>query len=215
MYRQKLREIARQSGFPIEEFGADHFVLTQGIIGELRQLAYFDRWLKALRHNWFHIKMADGSLFLFSEGLLPSYSYIHCPLDIVTFADFLNEVGEFDSPVIRRKFRTQYEHLLDTASPREHVTPIRFDFDPSGYKPGVHPIAHIHIGLENAVRISTNRMSATSFVLFVMRQMYPESWARLLEKPNRTYFLRCIRDCSTALPPEYQSELDTIELHLV
>jgi hypothetical protein len=214
MYRQKLREISRQSRFPIDEFGADHFVLTQEAVGELRQLDYFDQWLMALRQNWFHIKMADGSLFIFKEGRLPAYSYMHCPLDIVTFADFLNDIGEIDCPQVRREFRAQYEQLLETASRKLHVTPIRFDFDPSGYRPGVHPAAHIHIGLLNPIRIAANKMSAASFVLFVMRQMYPESWACLLEKSNCDYFVRCIRDGSTLLPPEYQTELDAIELHL-
>ncbi|MEQ1775137.1 MAG: DUF2290 domain-containing protein [Burkholderiales bacterium] len=46
----------------------------------------------------------------------------------------------------------------------------------------IHPMAHIHIGLENNIRIAVKReMSPRSFFLFVMRQMYPESWARLLE----------------------------------
>lgn len=207
--------IAREAGFPIEEYREGHFVLTSGMIGEIReQPTYLERWNFALANRLYHIRMQDHSIFLFSEGSNPSYSFLHCPLDLVTFPQYLTELGQLDNPQTRRLYRDQYSLVFDSASERRHVTPIRFDYDPLGYRPGVHPVAHIHIGLENQIRLCVNKMNAVSFVLFVMRQMYPESWHRLLLRERRSTLVKSIRDSATILEEEFCGELDRVELHL-
>jgi hypothetical protein len=213
MYRQKIRAFAREASFPIESYGTDHFVLTAQMIGELRVKSYLEQWQAALENKWFHIKMEDHSLFLFNEGTSPSYSFIHCPLDVITFNDFLKSLGQENNPSNRRRLGTQYAEVLETASERRHVTPIRFDYDENGYRPGVHPVAHIHVGLSNQVRISTNKMSAVSFVLFVMRHMYPSCWETLLARSSMRSFVSSIREPSTKVPQKYWDALDEVELH--
>ena len=214
MYRQKLQAIARESGFPVSEYGDDHFVLTPGIVGELRELPYLERWRLAAERRWYHVRMQDHSLFQFTDGLLPSHQFLHCPLDIMSFPEYLEGLGEEDTPQARRLFLTDYQEVFNTASERRHLTPIRFDYDPNGYAAGVHPVAHIHVGLDNQVRICANKMSSVSFFLFVMRQMYPDSWKRLLHRPGRDTFVRSIRDTTTRLPAEYWADLDRVELYL-
>lgn len=76
----------------------------------------------------------------------------------------------------------EYRLVIDTATLRSTVTPIRYDLDRNAYRTCVHPAAHIHIGLSNEVRLATRReFSPVAFVLFVIRQAYPAHWERLLE----------------------------------
>jgi hypothetical protein len=53
--------------------------------------------------------------------------------------------------------------------------------DNSSYKSGIHPAAHIHIGLDNDIRIGLEReFTPLAFLLFVIRHMYPRNWENLL-----------------------------------
>lgn len=214
MYRQLLQNICREASFPLDGFGPDHFVLSQAMIGELREMSYFERWKKSIQAGWYHVKMQDSSLFLFTEGDSPSYSYLHCPLELITFPEFIADMREIDTPGVRRALRSEYQKVIDTASPRECVTPIRFDYDPNGYSEGVHPVSHIHIGLDNDVRLSSNKMTSVSFVLFVMRHMYPSSWRKLLQRPDRAHLVSSIRAVTAAIPDNFWKDLDRVELHL-
>ncbi|MBY4597101.1 DUF2290 domain-containing protein [bacterium BD-1] len=188
--------------------------MTQEIIGELRVRSYLEQWKLAVESGWYHIRMSDHSLFLFKEGVSPSYSFLHSPIEAPSFVEFLEAMGVEDTPAIRRELREEFQLAIETSGPRRAVTPIRFDYDSRGYRRGVHPIAHIHIGLDNDVRIAANKMSPRSFVLFVMRQMYPDAWARLLSRKFGSPFFRCIREESTRLSPDYWGEEDRVELHL-
>lgn len=215
MYSPILRPVARESGFPVAEFGDDSFILRSEMIQDLRVMSYMEQWKYLYENRYFHIKMADHSLLVFSEGERPSYSYVHCPLDVVTFAEYLNLIGVADNPSNRRINQDDYLMVLSTASARSHVTPIRFDYDERGYEEGVHPVAHIHLGLMNQVRISCNRMSPLSFMLFVMRHMYPDSWRRLIGRRSVSSLTGSIRSSKSKIPVEFAKELDMIELRCI
>lgn len=214
IYKQMLQSLFREASIPVAGYGADHFVLSRDVVSELRSIGYVERWRMATDKGWFHVRLADHSLFLFAEGASYSYSYMPCPLDVPTFADYLGGLGISDSPPNRKAYYPEYTQVLETASLRPNLTPIRFDYDPRGYKPGFHPAAHVHIGLDNEVRISAPKMGVMSFVLFIMRHVYPDSWSNLLTRPSRENFSRSIRDAGAAIPAEFWSNLDEIELRL-
>lgn len=214
MYRTRLQELCREAHFPVSDFGTGRFVVDPRIVGDLRVLPYVERWKKALSSDWYHIRMADHSVFIFSEGSRPSYSYLQSPVQVVTFSSYLESIGERDTPRVRAQHREDYMRVFDTAPLREHVTPIRFDYDAASYREGVHPAAHIHIGLENEIRIATNKMSAASFVMFVMRQIYPQCWERLLAREKRDRLVRPIRCRESSLPVSVWTEVDRIALYL-
>jgi hypothetical protein len=207
--------LAREAHFPIEAFGADHFQLTPKMIGDLRSMNYLDRWKASVSHEWFHIKMHDHSLFQFDEGGVgASFQFMHCPLDVVTFPDYLTTLGYADTPSTRRDLRPEYQKVLETASERRHVTPIRFDYTNVGYRAGVHPIAHVHVGLDNQIRLGVDRkMNAVSFVLFVMRHMYPRCWERLLGRDSNRQIVKHVRATGESLSAEFWQDLDRIEMY--
>lgn len=216
MYRQIIQQVARAAHFPVARFGHDHFVLDWSMISELREVSYLDRWSMSRAREWFHVEMEDLSIFSFHEsGVTRSYSYIECPLDVQSYRIYLEGQGLEYTTANRRENLEGYAMVLETAGLKKHITPIRYDLDPVGYRTGVHPLAHIHIGLENNIRIGLKKqMTPLAFVLFVMRQVYPECWSRLLEQKQGMNIERKIRlDCD-AVAAEMWLEHDELELHL-
>jgi Uncharacterized conserved protein (DUF2290) len=214
VYEVRLRRFVRASGFPVFEYGSPHFILTPLVIGTLRELPYVEQWRRALSEGWFHIRMEDQSLITFSEvANKPSHSFIHAPIDVPSFREYLASQGlEYTTKNIRAN-QDEYDLVMQTSDLRAHVTPIRFDYDPIAYRQGVHPIAHLHIGLDNDVRIAVSRcLSPESFLLFVMRQLYPQCWERLLSR-RRDLGLDAVVRAPRAVLAEYWTEIDRIELH--
>ena len=138
MYRAQIQLLARAAHWPVERYGEEHFSVTPAIIRELRELSYIDQWKKVRANSWFHVKLEDHSLIIFSENnKTSSFSYLHCPLAVPSFREFLADMKLDYSTQNRREFRDDYENVLDTAGLRPHVTPLRFDYDEVGYDSGV------------------------------------------------------------------------------
>lgn len=215
MYQQIIQQFARAAHFPIARYGHDHFALATEMVRELRELSYLDQWKTCRSNEWFHIEMEDLSLLLFTEGATSSYSYLQCPLDVPSYRQFLEQRGLAFSTQNRRENLDDYSMLLETAGLRQHLTPMRYDLDPNGYRSGVHPLAHIHIGLSNNVRIGIRKkMTPLAFVLFVMRQAYPESWARLLQQKEVGNVPKKIRLECNDVENDWWQQHDHLELHL-
>jgi hypothetical protein len=216
MYRHRLRNIFRSASFPVFEYGPDHFYVTSSIIGELRELEYFDQWRKAIQSGWFHVRLEDHSIFIFNESAAsPSLSFLPSPIVCESFREFLASKDVDYTARNRSMYLEEYQLVIETAQLREHVQPIRFDFDPAAYREAIHPLAHLHVGIKNNIRIAFGRqMSAESFVLFVMRQAYPECWERLLAQAPAASLMKTIRLALPAVPPDRWTEVDRLELHL-
>ena len=216
MYRQRLQSVFRFAHFPVAEYGDDHFVVSAKIIGQLRTLPYLDQWRKALDERWFHVRLEDHSLMVFDDTHgSPSYSYIQCPLELESMRDYLNGTGREFNQRNAREAQEEYEKLWETAELRKHLTPIRYDYDPPGYLAGSHPLGHIHIGLGNNIRIGVRRvMSPTAFSLFVMRQMYPDCWKRLLDYSGTCGLPNHCRNGLPLVSPPYWQARDEIETYL-
>lgn len=215
MYKQIIQQFARAAHFPIARYGNDHFVLKAATVSHLRELSYLDQWKTSRSEEWFHIEMEDLSLFLFAEGGTSSYSYLQCPLDVPSYRNFLEQRGLEFSMQNKRENVNDYSMLLDTAGLRQHLTPMRYDLDPNGYKSGVHPLAHLHIGLDNNVRLGLRKkMTPLAFVLFVMRQAYPESWERLLQQNEAVNLPKKIRPECNDVENVWWQQQDQLEHHL-
>ena len=217
MYEVQLRNIFRIAQFPVEAWAHRNFVLTTNMVQQLRPLPYLERWNLALTSEWYHIKMEDHSLFQFQEGgANSSLSYVQCPLDVPTFRQFLQQSHGVElNQATKRQYQAEYDMVLQTAGDRRHVAPIRCDRDPHAYRAGVHPLCHIHIGLDNDIRIALRReMSAIGFVLLIMRQHYPLSWERLLDHHAKLKLSDRIRHSCAEIAHPWWELRDEIELCL-
>jgi hypothetical protein len=217
MYRQRLQSVFRLAHFPVSDYGDDHFVIKPTMVGHLRTLSYLEQWRTALTERWYHVRLEDHSILLFDETEgRPSYSYIQCPLEIESMREFLNRTGRECSVRNIREAQEEYENLWETAELKKQLTPIRYDYDPTGYVSGSHPLGHIHIGLGNSVRIAVRRsMSPMAFSLFVMRQMYPSCWRLLLEYSDNCGLPNLCRNSLPLIDQEHWQPRDEIEAYLV
>lgn len=216
MFRQGIQAFARAARWPVVDYGLPHFSLTPAIVQQLRELPYLERWRQSLAQKWYHARLEDHSLVTFSVGAMSaSYAYLQCPLEVPTYREFVESLGLTFDARARNDLAGEYEEVMDTASVRSNITSIRYDYDENGYRCGVHPVSHIHIGLDNQVRLGVSkRLTPPSFALFVMRQMYPECWSRLLEHQEAARLPRAVRlDCQNVQDLYWQMQ-DQVEMHL-
>lgn len=214
MNHNKIRPILRYSGFKSDIYRA--FEVTSILIKTVSNLSYIEQWKHLYANKFYHIKFPDNSIFTFQYGKSPSYRYIECPLDVPSYEDFLQDIG-MTSP--KDKFsesnKSDYSMVLSTAALKAHINPIRYDLDRRSYKSGLHPAAHIHIGLDNEIRIGLEReMTDVSFLLFVLRQRYPLNWERLIHSNYGINLERLIRHSLPTLEAKYRESLDQREVYL-
>lgn len=190
------------------------FVVDKRVVTELKQLPYKDQWLVCKARGWYHVYMDDNAIFNFSLDPKPSFSFLDCPIDAMPFSEFLAQEREADPSITRHDLVGQYEEYLATCPPKAALTPIRYDFDPTAYRPGIHPAAHVHVGLDNHIRIGLRReLTPLAFFLFVVRQRYPRHWEYLLDHALATRLPRLIREELDQVG-KYQSK-DDFEHYLV
>jgi hypothetical protein len=193
---------------------------SSDIPGLVRDLTYVDEYRHYLNSQIYDFGLVDRSLLQFKHHSDDdvSYCYYQVPVDAPTYQDFLaSEVGIDPSLVesVGESFYEEYELAVDTARLRKSITPIRYDYTPKLYEHGVHPAAHIHIGSGNDIRLSARRlMEPMSFVLFVVRQMYPESWRLFLEMKDAPVICRAVREDIPHVREEYFQLFDSLQLVL-
>ncbi len=139
-------------------------------------------WKAHYRIKSFHFRLIDHSLFRFLLiDRKVTYEYLNCPYYIKE--DFLEE----QEPI----------EILPT--------PIRYDYEPSTFNPISHPIAHIHIGLDNSIRIGTDcKLTPLSFLLFCLRQMYPNYWKSIFNNSKFKPHKKHIRKKPPLIKPKYR-----------
>jgi hypothetical protein len=180
---------------------------------EVRPLSYLDQWRVLNERGWYSYRLEDHSLLVLLEGGNPSFSFYPCPLDAKPRHVFAAEQGISGSGMYRSDFTEAYELHLLTANVREHVVPIRYDYDPGNYDERAHPLAHLHFGHESNIRVGCNReWNAAAFGLFILRQNFPDFWRILVDRPTVNGIERIVRSGLVELPisacdPIYRREV--------
>lgn len=180
--------------------------MTRANVRTLRVLPYQEQWRMAWDNEWFHIRLDNHALVVFQAVDQPSYQYLACPLDVPNRSEIVTDRLTGDADV---------EAALATAELKKHVYPIRYDWDPEGYRSGSHPLAHLHFGVDNNIRIGLARaMSPLAFLYFVLRQEFPENWTQLLSSNLGSKAQSVVRHSLTKIDAAYYQRLDQCELYL-
>lgn len=191
----------------------ENFELSLENIKKLRELEYINQWKLAFNSNWFHIKFEDHSLITFQNNPSPSFQYLECPLDVPTLGEYITNTGRTPKDKHSSIFQEEFEMVFDTAELRSNTTPMRYDYDEKSYRAGVHPVAHLHIGINNQIRIGLDReMNPISFLLFVIRQRYPANWENILKSSFEKNLLSLVRNSLPVVAQKYKAPFDTNEL---
>jgi len=188
--------------------------------GLVRGLSYVEEYQSFLNESMFDFLLKDRALLQFkhlSDDEV-SYCYYQSPFDVPSYRDFLAESLGPDADAIQDvgdSFLDEYSLAIDTARLRKNLLVMRYDFDPKLYEHGVHPAAHVHFGQGNEIRLSVRRlMEPMSFALFVIRQLYPESWRKLLDWTDAPVLCRAVRENLEVVGAAYYQMRDKLQLSL-
>lgn len=139
----------------------------------------------AMRNSDYDFTLIDDSFLQFSvvshkDGLEYGkirYAYFPNPRIHQTYNEFLLDI-ETTYEEAGDIFSEEYEQYIAEAKLKDAVTPIRYDYDYDAYKKDpLHPISHLHIGVEEDVRLPISRiLTPQAFILIVIRNMYLDYW---------------------------------------
>jgi hypothetical protein len=164
--------------------------------------------------------LCDDSFFQFAfrsdsdERVALRYAFYEQPLQRQTYQEFLEGLG-FDPTEAGDELRDEYEQSVAESDINWGAVALRYDYSEDGYKEGVHPASHMHIGLRNDIRLPLEHfLTPKMFVLFTLRQVYPAQWEGLLRREEfRRLAARTKKGCPR-LGSGFSRELDKAQLVL-
>lgn len=163
--------------------------------------------------------LEDDGLILINYDLTEridlTFSYIGRPTKFVSYEEYLAGFGWTLSDV-GELFLSEWEQALSEQEQKNAQLYIRYDLSTHLYKRGLHPVSHLHIGIENEVRIpSAVIFSPLMFMCFIVKQVYPQKWKKVLEDANlqENYFHQCKSGCGR-VENEFFDDFDQLELFL-
>ncbi len=215
-----LDMLEERQASPNKSLGAAHF----------RGMNYRQVYEECIREYAYDFRLVDQALLLFTragndehDGQL-DFCYYESPVIVIPYKEFVamelgiapthpdyeKVIGEFGD-----ELRPDYEQYVSSQDSNVVVTPLRFDYKAEDYRPGIHPAAHIHFGFANHIRVGTRRvMNPISFLLFILRQRYPEKWGLFRKLRHSDQLCRNIRDELDLVHEDYWCDEDDREVYL-
>lgn len=140
--------------------------------------------------DW-EILLKDESFFQFSYRKNEySLSLYPRPTNFVTYDEWLTSLlldemdvkpEEFDKAkeelIGDSDMNSEYEQYLIEAENLKTIVPIRFDYDGHNYNQIYHPLCHLHVGINNNIRIATDKfMTPLMFFHFIIKNYFPDTF---------------------------------------
>lgn len=216
----RLELLEERQANPNKSLGAGHF----------RGMKYRQVYEECIREYAYDFRLVDQSLLLFArgghdqhDGLL-GFCYYESPVNVIPYKEFVAlELGITpDHPDYKKvikefgdELRADYEQYVGSQDSKAVVTPLRFDYKSADYRAGIHPASHMHFGFANHIRVGTRRvMNPISFVLFILRQRYPEKWVAFRKLKTADLLCRNIREQLDMVHDDYWCQEDEHEVAL-
>lgn len=196
-YLIKLGMLENRNLYPNSDFS----------IAVVRDLEYVDLWKIHVLKHWYDIRLKDNSLlYFYKEASKVSMSYLGCPYDSMTMDEFKESYG---ADTVDDEVEELYEEYLSTADIKRVPNYFRYDLEISSYREGEHPLAHMHCGLMESVRIGVGKeLDFMSFSAFVLRQMYIDKWNIVLNNKDDYHELYIHKANLTDIAPQYYKQKD-------
>lgn len=138
----------------------------------------------------YDVLLGDDSIMQmrFSQGE-SRLLFIQNPQKFISFEEYLSCVGldvlDDQMDEAHAFFDDDYHQALECMSLNNGAVYLRYDVDEQGRKnkESIHAYTHLHIGLNNNIRIPVGKyMTPLSFTVFVIRHVYLELWVEGLKK---------------------------------
>ena len=112
-------------------------------------------------------------------------------------------------------FNEEYDQYISEAKLKNSITPIRYDYDFSEYDSSKHPISHLHIGMDQTVRIPIARiLTPQEFTILILRNIYFENWTKVLNSESYIQILNKSKKDNNILEDEYFKASEKWHLYL-
>lgn len=180
----------------------------------------------AIQNMDYEVLLFDDSIFQFAnEGGKLRFAFIQNPQYFLTKEQFLNEIYPPDELIdcsqeeidelLNQISDEEYEQFLNEQALNSTSSIFRYDLDDNGYSPLIHSYSHIHIGLNEDLRIPCSKIiTPLKFVLFSVKYTYYKKWKNALsDDPDMPdYILRSKNLCANL--PRLWDDSETNELYL-
>lgn len=177
---------------------------------------YEKTFIVASENRDFDVMLEDGSLFQFTARNENDihYSFLHRIEKNMSFDEFFNKYATDENI---DTIGQDYEYYLAGDKERIYSCPIRYDVAKSEYSEMHHAYAHLHIGIENDIRIPVDKViSPIHFVDFVIKHMYKTKWDNAYSKNTKFQELvDSLKSQAEKITEEYFSQTEQNLLHIV
>ena len=179
-------------------------------------------YMTAMNNSDYDFLLEDDSFFQISAMKISSkkfdfklrYAYYPNPFQYKSYKDFLEENG-FSYEEHGDAFIYEYEQHISEAKLKNFFTPIRYDYDVSEYEPRTHAVSHLHIGLEQNMRIPISRvLTPQEFAILIIRNLYFEKWKLILDNENYLKILKKTKNTKNLICDELFGDLEKKYLYL-
>lgn len=176
-------------------------------ISTVRGLSYVEIWRTHIKRRWYDFRLKDNSLFYFyKERTKVNMSYLGCPYNCMTNEEFR---ASYAADLEENKIEEMYEEYLSTANLKPNPNYFRYDIEKTSYREGEHPVAHIHCGMMDSVRIGVSKeLDFMSFAAFILRQIYVDKWGIVLNNDNDYHELYIHKANLSDIAPQYYQPKD-------
>jgi hypothetical protein len=153
-----------------------------------RNNSHFELYRIAIANEDFEVLLTDESIFQFSrQDNYLRYCFIQNPLIFPSKEDYLTKLygpeellnlsgSELES-LLAMVDDHEYEQYLTEQSLNNQSHILRYDLDEKGYLPLVHSYSHIHVGLNDSLRIPCSKiLTPLQFTIFCIKHSYHEFW---------------------------------------
>jgi hypothetical protein len=192
-----------------------------------RKNRHTDIYNVAIENNDFEILLCDDSIFQFTldNGIL-RYTFIQNPHIFISRENYLNaiytpeELLQFtDTDLLELNSSIkdeEYEQFYNEQDINLESHIIRYDLDDKGYSPLIHAFSHLHIGLNENLRIPCSKiLTPHKFVIFVIKNTYYDDWKKAHKKDEKLPILiKESKERCRSLPSNYWNDIDKYELYL-
>lgn len=197
-YLKALKLLDSRNTFPNSGFS----------ISAVRGREYVDIWKAHIQNQWYDFRLDDNSLlYFYRDGNEINYSYLGCPYDCISYGEYKAkvELDGFDNDDVEEL----YEDYLGMTELKHNPNYFRYDYEVNAYRPGEHPVAHMHCGMMESVRIGfSKQLDQMSFVAFILRQVYIDKWDIVLNNKDDYHELYMHKTNLVNINPGFYQQLD-------
>lgn len=153
-----------------------------------------DNNYREIYHNL--VDHRDYDILLFDDSMIQMsmddsgirLMYIQNPVFFLPFEDFLKKNGineEEDIRCLKNKYNDEYNQCLAEMPNNPDAVYFRYDVHQQGRRRLIHAYTHLHIGINNDIRIPVGiELTPLAFLILVIQQVYGSYWKKAVDDPK-------------------------------